>query len=452
VPPPNRNAPGHYHFHCYDYGGAAPWQLSPGQPARNGWQFYSMAQDLQGLFNYAGVVPNLALHNLGQSAADGANRNIWSLSFGGPVPLAPATPRVVITGGIHAREWIATEMAYLIAEYLLRNYVIAHAAPPGTVNQQTLMGLINSRHIHIIPMVNPHGNFYTVVSPDQGARMWRRNRRPMPTADAGWQAALTNANPPAANQPFRNVQLTANDCRYEVPQYDVAQQVPPNPATYSAPTVLPNNTVGVDLNRNFHTPAWGYATPFQYAEGVPGTDPYFGPEVASEIETRQVENFFANNLPAGGTSVDYHSYAEQVLYPTEAFDQGIVANTVGYQATGQQVQALIQPNFAVLPGVVSYGLGSPRQRLGVDALGCLFNYLALTVANRMQAFAIELDPNGNQGLEGFDLDENLIQGVFEKNIRGTLALIAAAGAGANVAAAAAPYAAWNVFGLGNTIP
>ena len=58
-------------------------------------------------------VPNIKIRYTRIPAqADGAKIG-WTLglSFGDP-----NAPTVVITGGIHAREWIAPEIAYLVAE------------------------------------------------------------------------------------------------------------------------------------------------------------------------------------------------------------------------------------------------------------------------------------------------------------------------------------------------
>jgi hypothetical protein len=169
MPIPDRVAAGNYHFHVYDYRGSegrGPFQLSDGQPERSNYQFYSMVQDLFGLYA-AGRdkgIPGIALSAVGGvilplPPAGQAPRRTWVLSLGDV-----NAPPVVITGGIHAREWIAAEMAYLVAEYLVKNY---RAAPQSTY-ERAIQNLILSRRIHIIPILNPRGSCYTVFSTDTG--------------------------------------------------------------------------------------------------------------------------------------------------------------------------------------------------------------------------------------------------------------------------------------------
>jgi len=202
--PPARIPPGDYHFHVYDYansGARGAWGMSDGQPARNGWQFYSMVQDLQGLVQegQAHTVPRIALANAGGQTIGG--RNTMVLSFGN-ANNAQDAPTVVFTGGIHAREWIAPEIAYLLAEYLIVKY---NAQPQG-IYQQTIKNLVDSRNIHIAPMLNPDGNDYTVfgAASTDGTepRRWRKNFRPLPTRAADWADAVTSVNPPQTNPPF----------------------------------------------------------------------------------------------------------------------------------------------------------------------------------------------------------------------------------------------------------
>ena len=131
--PPVRAVATDYHFHAYDYPNSAaqgPWGLSVAQPTRNNWQFYSMVQDLIGLRDWGAFigVPNITLTDVGAPTVRG--RRTKMLSFGNAGNVANR-PTVVITGGIHAREWAAIEFAYLMAEYLIRNYPAARPEPPA---------------------------------------------------------------------------------------------------------------------------------------------------------------------------------------------------------------------------------------------------------------------------------------------------------------------------------
>lgn len=149
--PPVRTIPAHYHFHTYDYAGAVTFQTSPAQPwARNNWQFYGLVQDLNGSAAFgAGVVPNLAAIPTVVGGPTTQGRHTLMLSFGN-LGNVPGRPTVVITGGVHAREWIAAEVAYLIAEYLIANYMAPvagnphqarrsrHRSPPRTTRRSEL--------------------------------------------------------------------------------------------------------------------------------------------------------------------------------------------------------------------------------------------------------------------------------------------------------------------------
>src|SRR6185369_9924628 len=172
-------------------------------------------------------------------------------------------PAVVITGGIHAREWIAPAMAYLIAEYLVRNYNTA----PATRFEQALKKLIDTRRIFIVPLLNPQGNSYTVYNPAPNARMWRKNRRDLPMTSPGWVAVLNTAGVP--NPPFQNVVAGPAPAfaTYDVPVY---QRAATNTVTIASAQPL----VGVDLNRNCATNAWGHHTTGS-TEGDPTQEDYF---------------------------------------------------------------------------------------------------------------------------------------------------------------------------------
>ncbi|WP_437952430.1 M14 family zinc carboxypeptidase [Sorangium sp. So ce296] len=457
MPPPQRTASDHYHFYTYDYpASAAPWTLSPAVVTRNNMQFYSMQQDLQGLADYAATrgVPGIHIFRAGATVPDdvGVDRDMTVLAFGGGL----GRPAAIITGGIHAREWVAPAIAYLIAEYLIVNYT---AAPVGRY-QTAIRNLVDNRRLYFVPMLNPNGNWYTVYSTAANSRYWRKNRDTLPTTQAGWLAALQRGVPPAPNRPFVNVAATGANVSYETPLY-----ARPLPGRNSPFTIVPAAVFGVDLNRNATTTYSGYNT---FYNGRPdnNTDPtsesYFGPSRASALETRNIEATIAHirtNVRVNvDTTIDYHSYAQQILYPTEASDRGFV--DASYKSLGLILQALIATSLS-WSWSYQYGLGTPVSQIKYDAVGTLADHCA-TQANA-RAFVIELDPSGNLGLAGFELPENKIMGVFEKNIRAALALIAAAGQPSQATARRILYHSinsaseqefmdWDVFGRGNQLP
>jgi hypothetical protein len=450
MPSPRRTTDADYHFHVYDYANAQPWTLSPAQPNRNHMQFYSMVQDLQGLLQEGrdNNVPNIALtHPGGQITDDDVNRNTIALSFGGPDPLG-TTPEIVITGGVHAREWVAPEIAYLIAEYLIRNY--SNADDGLDVYQQTIRNVLRQRRIHIIPMLNPAGNAYTVFSRDQGARLWRPNRRPMPATAADWLTALRDPVTQEARPPFRNARTWRNVTSYEAPRYNRGKQ-----AVYDRHDMPNKATVGVDICRNFSTDAYGYCGRSDH--GTPGNPSYCGPSIASEIETKNLQDFIAAS-PNVKTSIDYHSYGMYVLYPSELYNNGAV--DANFSNLGRVLKSLINTSEPPWPDL--YELGSPLTLLGYDATGGVPDYVGQRKNSR--SFVIELDPKDRkQGGEGFELPENQIRSVFEKNIRGALTLIVAAGPlgrwferwlgiSPTISPGESALFDWNVRGRGNQLP
>lgn len=438
TPPPVRTTNNHYHFHTYDFAGAQPWGLSGAVATSNNWQFYSMVADLTGLSRYGQHlgVPNIARTHVGGFTVNGtANvRETLMLSFGNLGSVA-GRPTVVITGGIHAREWIASEIAYLIAEYLIKNYPAGHG--PLTRYQKQLKKLVDTRNIHIIPMINPDGNHWTVFGAN--ARMWRKNCRPLPLTPAAWVAA------PLAAPPFQNVQAPPGaSAQYDVPDYDGARHVPPGQAQYQT-RQLANGRVGVDLNRNMAARAWGYDTPGgsgNYHCWDPSDDQYFGPRPGSEAETANVQTALAYVAHSGiATSIDYHSYGCFILYPTETSYNAPIGPD--YTALGKALNDLIP----------DYSLGSPKELVGYDATGSVADYAAQR--HQARAFTIELDPDTEN--PGFELPEDRIRRVFEKNICAALVAIAAPPRSSRyrkraISQSLQQFLDWDVTTRGNQLP
>lgn len=457
--PPVRTTPAHYHFHTYDYAGAVPFQTSPAQPwARNNWQFYSLVQDLNGLATFGtGIVPNLAAIPTVVGGPTTQGRHTLMLSFGN-LGNVPGRPTVVITGGVHAREWIAAEVAYLIAEYLIANYV---APVAGNPHRAHLRNLVNTRNIHIIPMLNPDGNNRTVFGWGLNDRNWRKNQRPLPYWGSGWISALVPGglpNPPTP--PFANVQQTMMLwTRFDVPDYNPVGGVPPAAAPAAPAGVLPtfqtrtlsNGNTGVDVNRNMATTGWGYDPP-PGGDWDPADVSFFGTAPGGETEAANVTAAMAAAagavVAAGNISValDYHSYSRVILYPSEQVFAagGVNAIAAPYQRIGNTLRILIADAAGG-----RYNLGSAGALIGYDATGTVADYAAQQHAAR--AFTVELDPGRNDPI-AFQLPENQIQSVFETNIRGALAAIETPVTPADNALVRATYLPWAVHGAGNQVP
>jgi carboxypeptidase T len=120
---------------------------------------YHSARTLEGdLRQLAESQPEIAeLREIGRSVED---RPIWALRIG---ERRGSERKLLFMGCHHAREWIAVEVPYLLAEHLVKN---AGQAP---VEQWLQTG-----EIWVAPMVNPDGYEYS----RNQYRLWRKNRRP----------------------------------------------------------------------------------------------------------------------------------------------------------------------------------------------------------------------------------------------------------------------------------
>ncbi|MBY0553779.1 zinc carboxypeptidase [bacterium] len=92
-------------------------------------------------------------------------RDIWALRITSDLNTAPNKPAVIFMGGHHAREHLSVEMPIMLAQYLVDQY---------RAGNQRIISLVNSRDIHIIPVVNPDGMEYDIK--DGSYKMWRKNR------------------------------------------------------------------------------------------------------------------------------------------------------------------------------------------------------------------------------------------------------------------------------------
>lgn len=122
----------------------------------------TLEQDLRAL---ATDHPDIAeLREIGRSVE---NRPIWALRIG---ERKGSTRKLLFMGCHHAREWIAVEVPYLLADYLVNN------AGNSPVKQWLAKG-----EIWVAPMVNPDGHEFCRTH----NRLWRKNRRPNPDGSVG---------------------------------------------------------------------------------------------------------------------------------------------------------------------------------------------------------------------------------------------------------------------------
>jgi murein tripeptide amidase MpaA len=185
---------------------------------------------------------------------------------------AQAENTVVITGGIHAREWVPPDALVNLAADLLE----AHASATGLryggqrFAADDLRSLVEGLQLVLFPCVNPDGRHHSQTADS----LWRKNRR----------------------------------------------RVRPD---------LPSRCVGVDLNRNFDA-LWDFRRHFAPDSNVSASDDpcdpqvYVGPAAASEPETQNVV-WLLDHYPGTRWFVDVHSYVP-AIYHTWGFDENQMAD------------------------------------------------------------------------------------------------------------------------------
>jgi carboxypeptidase T len=120
--------------------------------------YHSVATLEQDLRRLAGDHPEIAeLREIGRSVE---NRPIWALRIG--ERRAGTTRKLLFMGCHHAREWIAVEVPYLLAEHLLTH---SGEAP--------IRDWLSQGELWVAPMVNPDGHEFCRTT----NRLWRKNRR-----------------------------------------------------------------------------------------------------------------------------------------------------------------------------------------------------------------------------------------------------------------------------------
>ncbi len=131
----------------------------PGDP--NAGLYHTYAELQTELTNLATAHSAIAqLTSIGKSLQ---GRDLWAIKISDNVATDEDEKVVALLGAHHAREWISVDVPLLIAEHLLQNYE----------SNAAIKNYIDNAEIWIVPMVNPDGHQYSVVSD----RLWRKNRR-----------------------------------------------------------------------------------------------------------------------------------------------------------------------------------------------------------------------------------------------------------------------------------
>jgi carboxypeptidase T len=119
--------------------------------------YHSAATLEQDMRDLAQRFPEIAqLEEIGRSVE---NRPIWALRIG---ERKGSATKMAFMGCHHAREWLAVEVPYLLAEHLLTNST-----------HEPVTTWLSTSEMWVVPMVNPDGHEHSRTT----NRLWRKNRR-----------------------------------------------------------------------------------------------------------------------------------------------------------------------------------------------------------------------------------------------------------------------------------
>ena len=255
-----RNVSRFFPGETFDAGSRSPKRRDDILPAATvEGRFHSYDEALAELTQIAQAHPEIArLVNLGQSYE---GRQIFALKItADPSVDDSSKPDVLITGGHHAREWIAVEPPIFFADQLVNGYA----------TDDFIKHTVDHLRIWVVPILNPDGLTFSQSTDNDRTdpvRLWRKNRRPISDGDCG-------------------------------------------------------SSVGVDLNRNYDyqwrltsDEACPKITDDIGASDDPRNEIYRGPKPNSEPEVKAVQSLMDDPNRHFRALLDYHNYSQLILYP-----------------------------------------------------------------------------------------------------------------------------------------
>jgi hypothetical protein len=168
-------------------------------------------------------------------------RPIWSVRITGSGAASQTRPKVLYTGLHHAREPQGMMALIYFMWYMLERYGV----------DAGVTGLLDSRDLTFVPVVNPDGYAYNELTDPRGGGFWRKNRR-------------HNAD----------------------------------------------GSIGVDLNRNYGY-RWGFDNVGSTSIG--STEVYRGAAAFSEPETQAIRDLCYRNVFSAG--FNYHAFGNLLIHP-----------------------------------------------------------------------------------------------------------------------------------------
>ena len=214
------------------------------------------------LLGLANQYPRLAtLITLPERTYEGQESYALLIGIG---PRCPAAG-VLITSGMHGREWGGPDICIYFAADLLEAYTLGTDLTYGgkTFSASVVRQIVERVHVVVFPCVNPDGVRYSHAN---RYALWRKNRNP---------ASSVSTNP---------------------------------------------NSIGVDVCRNFDF-LWDYRAAFDpaaiwdgLASDSPGSNQFHGTAAFSEPETKNVR-WLLEQFPQIHRYLDLHSFSGFVVYP-----------------------------------------------------------------------------------------------------------------------------------------
>jgi carboxypeptidase T len=230
-------------------------------------------------------------------------------------------PGLLITGGVHAREWGGSDICINFLTNLIHAYVNKDTLIYGeaTFPPAQIENMLKKIELIVFPDVNPDGKIYSQTNddpnlpPDEEGIWWRKNRNPQP-----------------------------------VPKID-------NPEYHK---------VGVDINRNFDF-LWGSGIGTVNTDGTNMGETFRGTTAFSEPETKNVKYLF-DTYSNIGYYVDIHSFGQMILY-----------------SWGDDVNQSLDPNMNFLNPKYEKIRGNPKDIEYKEYMESSDEKLLKNLANRM---------------------------------------------------------------------
>jgi hypothetical protein len=255
---------------------------------------------------YAGYCTRFDLNNRTHEGPGGSSpgRLVSCLRIG--TGTGEGRPRILILGGIHAREWLPPDAIVTFVEKLLEAYRTSKpmvygrfvdkrkspSIPYAEIRipfEPDVKLMIERTELYVVPLVNPDGRAWSMSA--ENRQGWRKNRRPAPTGVTC--PRLSKPNPLASNDPA-GVDLNRNfEIAWDFKRYYSAAAI----AKMKGSLQFGISDSECDPRQNFHGPA--PSSPGEARKPEPETK-----NIEELINSKKI-NFF----------MDVHSAAGKILFP-----------------------------------------------------------------------------------------------------------------------------------------